>query len=57
MLRPIMVIWPTFISINVQTVGRAMIVNLWNKPGTAVEVLENSALHRLGGRIFKEKFG
>lgn len=57
LLRPISYMWPTFITAPVSTVVRAMIVNLWNKPGTAVEILENPAVHRLGEEIFKEKFG
>jgi len=56
-LRPVSYMFPTFITIPIETVARAMIANLWNKPGTAVEILENSAVHHLGGEVFKEQFG
>lgn len=56
-LRPVAYMCPTLITIPIETVARAMVANLWNKPGTAVEILENSAIHRLGGEVFKEQFG
>lgn len=56
LLRPVSFIFPTWITVPVETLAKAMVANVWNKPGTAVEFVENNALHRLG-QAFEEQFG
>lgn len=54
--KPINYFCPTLMSVPVETVGRAMIANLWNKPEKPIEALDNAAIHKIGGEEFKKLF-
>ena len=52
-LKPFNFLCPTLLSVPVESVAKAMIVNLWNKPETSVEFIGNADIHRLSGECDK----
>ena len=60
LLTPIFMLCPTWMSAPVETVAKAMLANLWNKPKAenGVEFVNNAEIHKLGGdyeKMFEQK--
>uniref|UniRef100_A0A914DTX6 Protein HTATIP2 n=1 Tax=Acrobeloides nanus TaxID=290746 RepID=A0A914DTX6_9BILA len=60
LLTPIFMLCPTWISAPIETVAKAMLANLWNKPKAenGVEIVNNAEIHKLGGdyeKMFEQK--
>uniref|UniRef100_A0A914DT94 Protein HTATIP2 n=1 Tax=Acrobeloides nanus TaxID=290746 RepID=A0A914DT94_9BILA len=60
LLKPIYTLCPTWMSVPVETVAKAMLANLWNKPKAenGVEIVNNAEIHKLGGdyeKMFEQK--
>jgi len=47
LLKPIMWAKPTWLSIPVNTLAKAMIADLWRKPASRVEIFENGPIHEM----------
>jgi len=48
LLKPVICLKPTLLSVPVNTVAKAMITDLWRTPAKKVEIIENAAIHAMG---------